>query len=399
MNEVNFETTPIFDWTYNSDKPIIIHQGGTGSGKTFGICQYLLIRAIQERNTITVVGQDIPNLRSGALRDMQNVIGLYQWFGSFIKDYNATNREYHFRNGSIIEFKSFDNAQDAKAGKRDVAFFNEANGIPYSIFDEIYVRATKQTILDYNPTSEFYAHEMVRDMQDGKRNDIDFFISNFRHNRFLPQTIIDKILSYKKTNPNRWAIYGLGKTGTIDGLIFPDVKIVEKFPENAERIDYGLDFGFTNDPTVLIRSTVLDGMIIADQMIYQTGLDNPALARKLKELGVSGFTIYADSAEPKSIKELRDLGCNVREAVKGAGSVNWGLQHLKSYPNGYAVTVRSSEMRNEMRNYSNKFDKFTNKFINEPEDKFNHCADAWRYSQSGRLNPTKANFGTVEDDE
>lgn len=397
MNEVRFETTPIFDWTYNSKKPIIIHQGGTGSGKTYGIDQCLLIRAIEEKNTITIVGQDIPNLRGGALRDMQSIINTYAWVENYIDGYNATNREYYFKNGSIIEFKSFDNAQDAKSGKRDYAFFNEANGTPFAIFDEINVRTTKQTIIDYNPTNEFWAHEMIRDMQAGKRNDIDFFISNFRHNRFLPQSIIDKILSYKTTNPNRWLVYGLGKTGTVEGLIFPDVQIVDSFPEDAEYIDYGLDFGFTNDPTVLIRSTVLDGVLIADQMLYQTGLDNPAIARKLKELGVDARLIYADSAEPKSIQELRNLGCNVREAVKGAGSVNWGLQHLKSYRGGYAVTARSSEMRHELRNYSNKYDKFTNKYTNDPEDKFNHCADAWRYSQSGKINPTTPNFGTGSD--
>ncbi|HNB10282.1 MAG TPA: phage terminase large subunit [bacterium] len=399
MNEVRFETTPIFDWTYNSAKPIVIHQGGTGSGKTYGIDQYLLIRAIEARNTITIVGQDVPNLRGGALRDMQTIIKGNEWLKNYIVDYNATNREYHFTNGSIIEFKSFDDPQDAHSGKRDYSFFNEANGIPFSVFDEIYVRTTKQTIIDYNPTNEFWAHEMIRDMQAGKRNDVDLFISNFTHNRFLPPAIVEKILSYKVTNPNRWLVYGLGKTGTIEGLIFPDLQVVDAFPKDAERVAYGLDFGFTNDPTVLIRSTVLDGMIIADQMIYETRLDNPAIARRLKELGLAGELIYCDSAEPKSIKELRDLGCNVVEAVKGAGSINWGLSHLKSYRGGYAVTARSSEMRHELRNYSNKYDKFTNRYTNDPEDKFNHCADAWRYSQSGILHPTSANFGTAEDDE
>jgi len=102
-------------------------------------------------------------------------------------------------------------------------------------------------------------------MQAGKRNDVDFFISNFRHNRFLSESIIEKIKAYKETNPNRWLIYGLGKTGTIDGLIFPDVKIVDSFPEDAEKINYGLDFGFTNDPTVLVRSTVQDGVIVFDE--------------------------------------------------------------------------------------------------------------------------------------
>ena len=151
-----FPISPIFEWNYKTQKQIVINQGGTSSGKTYSLLQVLACKAAETPNQIiTIVGQDIPNLKAGAIRDFDTILSSCDFFRSMIKQVNKSDKIYYFHNGSIMEFKSFDNEQDAKSGKRNYLFVNEANGIPYSIYDQLQMRTSKQVYIDYNPSAHF----------------------------------------------------------------------------------------------------------------------------------------------------------------------------------------------------------------------------------------------------
>ena len=215
-----FKTTDVFQANRNAKTDIVINQGGTSSGKTYAIMQNLFLHAIEEPNqVITVVGQDIPNLKVGALRDAENIVASSEVLQSYINNYNKSDRVFTFFNSSIIEFKSYDDWQDAKSGKRDYLFLNEVNGIAKPIFDELYLRTKRKTYLDYNPNTEFWVHgDLI-----GKEN-VSLIISDHRHNTFLDEKIHNKIEAIE--DPELWKVYARGLTGKLEGVIFRDYNIV-----------------------------------------------------------------------------------------------------------------------------------------------------------------------------
>src|ERR1700722_687408 len=175
----------IFKQNYTADAHIIINQGGTSSGKTCAILQALFCLASEnDKQVITVAGQDIPNLKAGALRDAQNICSLSETFKAALQGFNRTDRIFEFNNGSIIEFKSYDDAQDAKSGKRDYLFVNEANGVDWSVYCELALRTKKKIFIDYNPNSAFWVHDNLI----GKPG-VQLIISDHRHNPFLSDQI------------------------------------------------------------------------------------------------------------------------------------------------------------------------------------------------------------------
>lgn len=373
-----FVISPIFDWNYNCDKPIIVNQGGTSSGKTYSILQVLFCKAAETPNqVITIAGQDIPNLKVGAIRDFETILGSNEFFSSFIANVNRTDKIWTFNNGSIMEFKSYDNEQDAKNGKRDYLFINEANGVSYAIYDQLQVRTSKQVFLDYNPTAPFWVHERLVG-----REDVQMFISNFKHNPFLDDEIKRKIIKYKTTDLEKWKVYGLGLTGKIEGVIFKNVNWVSKFPTHIKKVSFGMDFGFTNDPTTLIKCGVSDGELYAERWLHQHGMTTADIHKALTELGVGkNDVIYADSADPKTIKEVRLLGWRIRGAKKGADSIRYGIDAIKKYE---ALNIVNCEYwKVEQISYIWGVDKRTGKATNKPIDGYNHLWDALRYGVQG----------------
>jgi len=370
---VEITTSPVFDWNYRATQRVVINQGGTSSGKTFSILQVILLKCLQRRQIATVVGQDIPNLKKGAIRDFERILescGLH----SVVDTHNKTDRIYTLQNGSIIEFASYQDEQDAKSGKRDILFVNEANGIPYPVYNQLAMRTSEQIFLDYNPTTSFWVHEQLIGQPDTV-----VFYSNFTHNPFAAPEIIDHVKGYRTRDPESWRVYGLGKTGNIRGLVFRNVTFVPEFPKEAKRVCYGLDFGFTNDPTALVRVGELHGELFGEQLIYSLGMTNQDISGELSRLGISkGAEIYADSAEPKSIAELKADGWNVKPATKGKDSVKHGITLVKQYR--VNITADSVEWKREQANY--KWKEKDGISLNEPVDTFNHCWDAFRYAVS-----------------
>jgi len=207
-----FKTSVVFESNRNSLADIVVNQGGTSSGKTYSILQNLFLHAIEDDNqVITIVGQDIPNLKVGALRDAQTILEHSEILQEFIADYNKSDRIYYFVNGSIMEFKSYEDAQDAKSGKRDYLFINEANGITKEIFDELYIRTKRKTYVDYNPNIEFWVHhELI-----GKPH-VQLIISDHRHNPFLDDKIHEKIEAIE--DAELWKVYARGLTGKLESF-------------------------------------------------------------------------------------------------------------------------------------------------------------------------------------
>ena len=377
-----FPISPIFEWNIRSTKQVVVNQGGTSSGKTYSLLQVLACKAAEKPNqVVTIVGQDIPNLKAGAIRDFESILN-NDFFRSMIKSINITNREYRFHNGSIMEFKSFDNEQDAKSGKRDYLFMNEANGIPYSIYDQLQIRTTKQVFIDYNPTFAFWVHDKLI----GTEN-VELLISNYTHNPFLKDSIKEKIEQLKHIDPNKWRVYGLGMTGQVEGAVFPAVNWIPKLPtENIKKSCYGMDFGYQNDPTTLVRCVLSQGQLYGELLLYKTGLTNQDIAKEFERLGVkkglrNGALIMADSAEPKSIKELRNLNYRVKPCKKGADSIRSGIDKLKSYG---ALNLVSNELwKQEQQKYVWKIDRKDGRALNKPLDAFNHIWDAYRYGEQG----------------
>lgn len=370
---------PLFKANTTEGVRTFVNQGGTSSGKTYTLMQVLIYFALVDNGcVITIAGQDLPNLKVGAMRDAKTIINNNDWLRNYFK-FNESSSFFQGLNGSIIEFKSYQNEQDAKNGKRDYLFLNEANGVSFAIFWQLSIRTRKKVYIDYNPSERFWAHnELIG------REGVKLIISDHRGNPFLTKEEHERIENIEDEELRK--VYARGLTGKLSGVIFPNFAIVDELPNNDEwkLYGFGLDFGFTNDPTALVKVVLAHGELFVDLLIYETGLTNPKIAEKAKAEGVTRKTqIVADSAEPKSIAELNNLGLWVVPTLKGKDSILLGIDILQRYK--INVTRRSTALIEELQSYKweeNKDGKKTNK----PIDDFNHAIDALRYFAIMKLN-------------
>lgn len=373
---------------------LVVHQGGSSSGKTYGILQYLFsVGAANPNEIITVVGQDIPNLKVGAYRDAQNILddseALRDWYPAEL--HNKSNRSFRCVNGSLVEFNSYSDEQDAKSGKRQRLFVNEANGVPYEVFEQLRMRTTKQVIIDFNPSAEFWAHKRLQEAH--------WVITSFRDNAFISPAVRERILSYEPTKENiergtadkyRWDVYGLGKVGRLEGLVLPNWER-GRFPDDFKWRIYGLDFGYTNDPTALVEIRLHRGNLHVKEHLYRSGLTNQDISREMERIGIDrNELIIADSAEPKSIEEINRMGWHIRGAIKGKDSINQGIDILKRYK----LIVEGENIAKELNSYIWAKDRNGN-LLNKPIDSFNHCIDAMRYAVSYKTRHEKSFIGAL----
>jgi len=380
-----FECTAVYQANYEATEKVIINQGGTASSKTYSIVQLLFVKAINEpKSVITIVGESIPNLKKGAYRDAEFIFQDNEYLPEFISQWNKTDRIIYFKNGSIIEFASYENEQSAKNGKRDYLFLNEANGITWSIYWQLAIRTRQQVFIDYNPTAEFWAHEKLIGKAGNK-----LIISDHRHNNFLSHEQHESIEAIKDIDLELWRVYARGLTGKIEGVIFRNWAVCPMIPDDARLIAYGLDFGFTNDPSGLIEVYENQGQLWVNEMLYETKLTNMDICDRFRDYMISrDHEIIADSAEPKSIQEIYAEGFNIHPAKKGPDSIKAGIDVLKRYK--INVTANSKNLIKELNAYIWKKDK-TGKMLNEPIDAFNHLIDPLRYVALNKL-ATKLNI-------
>jgi len=365
-----------------------IIQGGTSAGKTFGIIPLLINKAIRESNTeVSIVSESIPHLRRGALKDFLKIMIMTNRYRD--NQFNKSMLKYKFLNGSYIEFFSIESADKLRGARRHVLYVNEANNIPFDAYNQLAIRTSGDIWIDFNPTSSFWAHTEIKNNKDS-----DFLKLTYLDNEALPDTIVKDIekAKYKahKSNywKNWWNVYGLGEIGSLEGACIKDWSEMV-LPEEARLLCYGMDFGYTNDPSTLIALYKYNNAYIFDEVIYQKGLLNSQISNLLKTYEVKEL-VYADSAEPKSIAELSSYGHMILPVKKGKDSIVYGINLINQ--NEIYITPRSSNLIHELQNYVWLKDREGNT-LNKPLDAFNHCIDAMRYALTSQMdNPHKGQY-------
>jgi phage terminase large subunit len=373
-----------------------IIQGGTWAGKTYGIIPCMINTATQSPNKVgTIVAETIPALKGGAIKDFKNIMyATKRWHED---RWNASELHYTFGNKYKLEFKSFDSVGKAQAaGKRDHLFINEAPYIAYDIADALIGRTTEDVFIDFNPTSEFWGHTEILPNKDA-----EFLLLKYSDNEALPKTIYEELMmklekAYHNPTlgniPNNikndyWAnwcrVYIDGEIGSLQGVVFEAWQQIDEVPKDVEFVSYGLDWGYTKDPTALIAVYRNNKNIYVDELLYQQKLTNSMIVDKLAFLNVQRHhTIVADSAEPKSIADLQNAGYYVEAAMKGKDSINNSIARLQEF-NIY-ITQRSTNLIKELRNYSWSKTKDGTQ-TNTPIDNYNHAIDALRYVALNKL--------------
>lgn len=348
-----------------------IVQGGARAGKTIAILMILIDMAqTRDKEVISVVGESMPFLKRGPIRDFLRIMKEQGYY----KDsrWNRSDFIYEFETGSIIEFFSADRSDKVRGPARNHLFINECNNVKYETYRQLALRTSGTIFLDFNPVTEFWVHT---ELMPKKKH--DFVILTYKDNEALPGAIKEEIESHKD-NKNFWRVYGQGLIGEIEGRIYTGWQIIKEIPFEARLEGYGLDFGYSVDPTAIVAVYYYNGGYILDEVCYRKGLLNKPIADILNALP-SGLVI-ADSAEPKSIDEIKSYGVSILPADKTSTkskpylktSIDF-VQNLK-----ISVTERSINLIKEYRNYLWKTDKDGNT-INEPEGGLDHALDAARY--------------------
>jgi phage terminase large subunit len=366
-----------FYQTINSDKRIIVHQGGSRSGKTYAICQYLiyLLTTRKKKLIITIARKTLPALKGSVFRDFMEIaekVGI-----SYFAEINKADLTFKYKN-HLVEFISLDNEMKVRGRKRTHCFLNEANEFYLEDFNQLSLRTTERMILDFNPSDVL--HWIYSDICT--RDDCDTFITTFEDNAFLDPEIKKEILRMKEKDADRWRVYGLGERATFkEGQIFDNWQWVDykKFLDKEHcEVAYGLDFGFSNDPTTIVEVRRKNDRLYVHELLFRKGLTNQDIFDEIKKLGLEEEIIICDSAEPKSIEELRRLGAYCKPSQKGKGSVLNGIQVIKEYD--VFASKQSKNLLQEYQYYiwdSNRDGKSINKIKQNGQD---HLMDALRYA-------------------
>lgn len=361
-------------------KRLKIIQGGSAAGKTIAVILIFIDRCQCEKNKLfSIVSESMPHLKRGAIRDFLNIMENQKYYSE--EKWNRTDFIYTFETGSRLEFFSADQSSKVRGPRRDNLFINEANNINLETYTQLAIRTNEYIYLDYNPVSEFWVHEDILEKQDN-----DFIILTYKDNEGLAQSIVKEIES-RKGLKNFWQVYGLGQLGEIEGKIYNGWKIIDEIPHEAKLQRYGLNFGYTNHPAGLVAIYLYNGGYIIDEILYGRGLTNQNIADTLKNHDKA--LVVADSAEPKSIDEIKSYGINIIGCKKkvnqiygsldigSEGSyVKWSIGIVQAEK--VSMTSRSVNVIKEYRNYLWLVDK-NGRVMNVPEEPFHYIMDAVRY--------------------
>lgn len=381
MEELTIDCTEIFERNYDSKAKIVVNRGGTRSSKTYSINQlcamWLITGNYAEGEYLyegiwTSVRKYRTNLDGTIIRDFIEILKNCNWYDKI--EHNKTKKTFKFRN-RLVEFIGADDQQKLRGAKRNILYCNEANELEYKQeFFQLLMRTENKIFVDFNPDDEqVWINQELEIKRANEVGDVDVIVSNYKDNTFLPESLIKEIEYLQHTDKEFWKIYGLGEYGNISGLIYENVSFVNKMPD-CKLIAYGLDFGYSLDPSACVGVYRLGDELYLQEILYEKGLTNQDLAERLKPI-VGRAEVICDSAEPKSIEELYRLGLNSKPAVKGRDSILNGIDILKRFK---INVVNSSNLKKEFRSYKWAVDKYGNS-LQKPVDKFNHLLDALRY--------------------
>lgn len=370
----------------NPDEDVFVICGGQGASKTVSILELIIQSLLNSDKEATVLSSELSKMKRTVIRDYKKICkdwGVIQ----DESDFNKSESKHEYSNGSYLDFLGADVNDIGKGFRRDLLYINEADKMEIDTAVQFISRA-KLTIIDYNPDALFWGDDYI--------NENNFLRLTFEDNEYLSKSEVKSILDYKNKgfhNPdlpteklfkdsniknkywaNKWKVYGLGLVGALEGVVFTNWEIIESIPEQSKYVKSGIDFGYTNDPTTIIDKYTFNGIPIYDEALYEKGLVNSAIAKELKSFKRN---VVADSAEPKSIQEIKNYGVLIKGAEKGKDSISFGVQNIQSYEKFY-VTRRSVNLIAELGKYVWAKDKQGNS-LNVPIDNHNHCIDPIRY--------------------
>lgn len=376
------KTNVVYEHLIDNDKKIVVEQGGTRSGKTYNIILWIIFQycTTNQNKIITICRKTFPSLRATVLRDFIGILQANNIYSE--KFHNKSNSEYHLF-GNLVEFISLDQPQKIRGRKRDMLFINEANELYFEDWQQLLFRTQEKIILDFNPSDEYHwIYDKVL-----PREDCAFFKTTYLDNPFVEDSIIQEIERLRDTDDEYWQVYGLGERAASRSTIFKYTE-VNQVPIDAALIAYGMDFGYTNDPTTFVAVYTQGHNLYVKEHLYRTQMTTQDINLFLRGENLLPNPIYADSAEPRLISELRRMGHNILPSIKGRDSVNAGIDLLKRYK--IHILASSTNAISEFRNYKWKEDK-AGMLINTPEDKHNHIIDPCRYATYSIL--SRPNFG------
>ena len=354
----------------NLEKRLRIVQGGSSASKTISILIYLIVLAQNDtkKKITSIVSESMPHIRRGAMRDFLNIMTEHGYYKD--KEWDKTNSIYTFSNGSIIEFFGIEANEKVRGARRDRLFINEANTVDFESFNQLEIRTNDFVFIDYNPTNEFWAFTELND-----REDLDKIILTYKDNEALNPNIV-KTLEARQNRKGWWQVYGLGLPGEVEGRIYIGWQEISDIPNEARLERYGVDFGYHPDPCAIVAIYYYNGGYILDEVVYQLEMSNREIANTLKNLPRA--LVIADSAEPKSIDEIKMYGINIVPTIKGADSVRAGIRSVQDQR--ISITKRSANLLKEYRNYLWAVDKDGKIIPGVPEGGNDHLLDAVRYA-------------------
>jgi phage terminase large subunit len=370
-------------------KRIRLLSGGTSASKTISIELFLIAMAQTDRKpTLTsIVSESFPHLKRGAMRDFLNILQEHNYF----KDdaWNKSESTYTFETGSKLEFFSADMPSKVRGPRRDRLFVNEANNVAKESWDQLLLRTREFAFADWNPTSDFYMYEDyglndVNSQPTTTDENVDFLILTYKDNEALEPSIVQEI-EKRRINKTWWQVYGEGRRGEVEGKIFTGWQIIDEIPHEARLMRRGLDFGYSNDPTVLVDIYYYNGGYIVDELVYRKGMHNKDIADVINAQPDPATIVIADSAEPKSIDEIRAYGCNIMGVVKRPGYVqrtseNSDIDYVQSQR--MSLTKRSTNVIKSYRNFMWLTDK-EGKILNDYDHFWSDGMMATIYGMSG----------------
>lgn len=377
--------------TSNPQEDVFVIRGGQGASKTISILQLVIQSLISSPKEASVLSSELSKMKRTVIRDYKKIVK--DW--GILKNENEFNKsesKHEYSNSSYLDFLGADVNDVGKGFRRDILYINEADKMDIDTAVQFISRAGL-TIIDYNPDSLFWGDEYI--------NENNFITLTFEDNEFLSESEVKSILDYKTKGfhntelpieklfdennikssywANKWRVYGLGMVGNLDGVVFENWTTIDSIPTEARLLGYGLDFGYSNDPTSIVEVYKYNDKRILNEICYTKGLTNSQIAKYI----TTSLPCYCDSAEPKSIDELKTYRVNARSVTKGADSINYGIQIIQE--NNYLVTKKSVNLINELQKYTWQKDKKTNEKLNKPIENFNHAIDAFRYHEMETL--------------
>lgn len=379
--ELTIDTTITFQNLLDARKRVTHHIGGTRSGKSYGIIQYLIVQGLQQKQEISIVRKTVPTLKRSVIKDLKEImVNLGIWSSDA---YNISERVYSFDNGSTINFINTDDPEKLRGVKSDILFIDEASEVTEEAYFQLSIRTSGQIILAYNPTVSPY--HWLRTMEDCEK-----FVTTYRDNPYLPSEMVKAIEELEWKNPKYWTIYGKGEYAPNEAAIFSNFQIVDEMPIE-ELVGFGMDFGFSNDPTALVAVHKKGDMLYVRELMYDRGLVTNDIIDKLKSFNIDRNTeIWADSAEPRLIEEIYRSGFNIKPVKKGPDSIRFGISVLQNY--GICVDKKSTNLIDELYSYEWAKDK-NGIQLEKPNDFNNHAIDALRYLAMSKLSIKQANKG------